>query len=100
MTKATNKHRRDVEFHVEDSVFLKIQPHRQAFLKPTIHAKLAAHYYGPFQLIQKVGKVAYRLKLLEEARIRPVFHLSQLKKAVGQHLITSTLLKGLEVKEK
>lgn len=59
MTKAANKHRRDVEFQVGvgNPVFLKIQPHNQASLNPTIHAKLAARYYGPFQ------KVTYRLKL-------------------------------------
>lgn len=70
MPKAANKHRRDVEFQVRDPVFLKIRPHSQASVNPTIHAKLAARYYGPFQ------KVAYRLKLQEEARIRPVFHVS------------------------
>jgi len=44
-----------------------------------LHPNLAAKYYGPFP----VGLVAFKLHLLDKARIHPMFHVSQLKLAVG-----------------
>jgi len=48
-----------------------------------VKRKLAPRYVGPYQIIEKSGKVAYKVQLLYEMRaIFLVFHASQLKKCL------------------
>lgn len=78
-------------------MFLKIRPYRQRSLARRVNEKLSARFYGPFEVAERVVEVAYRLHLPPEARIHPTFHVSQLKKAVGESLEPATIPPQLTV---
>ncbi|GJT06828.1 transposon ty3 gag-pol polyprotein [Tanacetum coccineum] len=73
-------------------VFLKLQPYRQSSVEFRTNQKLSAKFYGPYQVIAKVGQVAYTLKLPPEATIHPTFHVSLLKQHCGKVLPSPALL--------
>jgi hypothetical protein len=77
-----NKRRRPLMFKVGDYVYLKVSP-TKGVNRFGVKDKLAPRYIGPFQIIQKCAKVAYRLKLPEQLSVvHNVFHVSQLKKCL------------------
>ncbi|GJW61513.1 hypothetical protein Tco_0110848 [Tanacetum coccineum] len=71
------------EFEVGDSVLLKVTP-----WKGVVHfgkkGKLAPRYVGPFEILERIGLVAYRLRLPEELNsVHDTFHVSNLKKCLA-----------------
>ncbi|XP_070032984.1 uncharacterized protein [Nicotiana tomentosiformis] len=74
-----------------DWVHIKLQLYRQLSLKSHNFQKLSAKFFGPFQILVRVGAVAYTLNLLKDSKIHPTFHVSQLKKKLESHTIVVTL---------
>lgn len=85
MKQYEDKHRSERKLEVGDWVYLKLQPYRQVTVAGLRNQKLSPKYYGPFEVIQKIGMVAYKLNLPPSLTIHPVFHISQLKKKVGSN---------------
>ncbi|GKC65754.1 retrotransposable element Tf2 [Tanacetum coccineum] len=85
MKQQVDKNRSKRDFEVGSWVLLKLQPHRQVSIRQGKQNKFSSKYFGPFQVLAKVGSVAYKLKLPVESHIHDVFHVSQLKKVHGDH---------------
>ena len=63
-------------------VLLKVSPWK-GVIRFRKRGKLGPRYIGPFRIIARVGRVAYRLELPEElSRIHNTFHVSQLRKCI------------------
>ena len=59
MKAVAEHHHRDMSFEVGDSIYLKFRPYRRLSLAHWLNEKLAPIFYGPFWVLQCVGKVAY-----------------------------------------
>nr|GEX27634.1 hypothetical protein [Tanacetum cinerariifolium] len=86
-----DKKRSEREFAVGDLVYLKLQPYKQLTLRVHKQHKLSAKFLGQFKVVQKIGKVAYKLEFPSTASIHLVFHVSLLKKCHSTDLSTGIL---------
>lgn len=71
-----NTKRTERQFQKGVWVNLKLHPYRQVTKATRKNLKLAAKFYGPYEIIYKIGTVAYKLALPETSRVHPVFHVS------------------------
>ena len=72
--------RREIEFEVGDKVLLRVSP-MQGVMRFGKRGKLSPKFIGPFEVLARVGEVAYRLNLSAALdRVHNVFHVSQLRK--------------------
>ena len=72
--------RRPLEFEVRDNVFLKAIPKR-GVVRFGKRGKLLPRFIGPFEILERVGTVTYRLALPPSMLgVREVFHVSMLWK--------------------
>ncbi|CAN6458156.1 unnamed protein product [Victoria cruziana] len=79
MSQVYNKGRLDREFNVGDLVWLKRLPLKQKSLLGQPYSKLLPRFYGPFKVLQRIGRAAYKLALPASALVHPVFHVTRLK---------------------
>jgi hypothetical protein len=91
MKSQADKGRTEREFNVGDMVYLKLQPYVQSSVATRANHKLSFKFFGPYLILQRVGKVAYKLQLPPSASIHPVVHVSQLKLSVGNRQVSSAL---------
>ena len=91
MKKEADKFRSERQFGVGDFVYLNLQPYIQSSVSRRAYQKLAFKFFGPYHVLERFGKVAYRLELPTSALVHPVFHVSQLKLSAGNQTVSSTL---------
>ncbi|XP_070028766.1 uncharacterized protein [Nicotiana sylvestris] len=75
--------RRDLEFQVDDWVFLKVSP-MKGVMRFGKKGKLSPRCIGPYRIMRRIRQVAYELELPQElVVVHLVFHVSMLKKFMG-----------------
>jgi hypothetical protein len=77
-----NKRRRPLQFEVGDHVYLKVSP-MKGVKRFGVKGKLSPRYIGPFLVLEKYGKVAYKIELPPSSvGVHDIFHISLLKKCL------------------
>ncbi|XP_015162964.1 uncharacterized protein [Solanum tuberosum] len=70
----------DIEYQVGDRVFLKVYPWKK-IMRFGQNEKLSPRFIGPYEILGRVGPVAYKLALPPESeKIHNVFHVSMLRR--------------------
>ena len=79
----SNPKRRPLDFPVGDKVFLKV-PSMKCIMRFGKKEKLSLRFIGPYEILEKVGNVAYRLALpLELLSVYNVSHVSMLRRHIS-----------------
>ena len=83
--------RKDIGYEIGDKVFLKVSPWKKV-MRFRKKGKLSPKFIGPYEVIEKVGSVAYRLGLPPELeKTHNVFHVMILRRYISDplHVISS-----------
>ncbi|KAJ7549976.1 hypothetical protein O6H91_07G077000 [Diphasiastrum complanatum] len=76
-------HRWDVQFSAGEKVYLRVLVDSKT-LKSGVCAKMSPRYCGPFTISRRLGEVTYELELPRSNKVFPIFHVSQLRKALAK----------------
>ncbi|GJT88066.1 putative reverse transcriptase domain-containing protein [Tanacetum coccineum] len=78
-----DKRRKPLEFSVGEHVLLKVSP-KKGVVRFGKTRKLTPRFVGPFEIIKRIGQVAYRLRQPKELNgVHDTFHVSNLKKCLA-----------------
>ena len=86
--------RKDIQYEIDKKVFLKVSPWKK-IMRFRRKGKLSPRFIGPYEVIEKVGPVAYRLALPPELEnIYNVFHVSMLRRyrSDPSHVVSSEII--------
>jgi hypothetical protein len=64
MKKQADKNRSERSFQVGDFLYLKLQPYVQTSVSDRSNHMLSFKFFGPYEVLEKIGSVAYRLKIV------------------------------------
>ncbi|GKD60165.1 putative reverse transcriptase domain-containing protein, partial [Tanacetum coccineum] len=81
------KRRKPLEFNVGDHVLLKVSPWK-GVVRFGKKGKLAPRFIGPFEITERIGPVAYQLRLPQQlSSVHDTFHVSKLKKCLADQTL-------------
>ncbi|KAL4564141.1 hypothetical protein LXL04_028193 [Taraxacum kok-saghyz] len=94
-----DKRRKPLEFQVGDQVLLKVSPWK-GMVRFGRRGKLNPRYIGPFEILARIGPVAYKLKLPQKLQnVHNTFHVSNLKKCLTDETLIISF-EEIQVNEK
>ncbi|KAM2056925.1 hypothetical protein FF2_029171 [Malus domestica] len=96
MKQTYDKGRTEREFKVGEWVYLKLQLYRQQSVTTWQFNKLTPKFYGPFQVKARIDSIAYHLILPHDSKIHHVFHVSLLKKKIGDDIAPNPTLPPID----
>ena len=97
MKQHVDQHCNEISFDVGDWVFLQKRSYKKISLKKANKDnKLSPKYNGPYKVLQNIGTMAYKLELHASSRVHPFFHVSCLKKAIGEKILVQTIFPELD----
>nr|GEX16395.1 retrotransposable element Tf2 [Tanacetum cinerariifolium]GFA96258.1 retrotransposable element Tf2 [Tanacetum cinerariifolium] len=87
MKSYADKKSSDREFEVGNFVYLKLLPYRQLTIRVNKKQKLSAMFYGSCKVLERIGKVAYRMELPHTTQVHQFFMFHSLRNVIPQKLL-------------